>query len=178
MTSKVLVLLYLKTRAWADAGSAPRHDRYIYAPNGHNHRCDYMIVASIWRHSANDNISRIQESQHSISRSADPDVSASSRKFILYMYGRAYSARTFLGLQCTTAVALRQLATVPLPQRLAPKPSRASAKPALSGSIGSLAAKSPAEISQLQIRQPSALARQGSKSPICAGALGPWMGLL
>jgi hypothetical protein len=53
--------------------------------------------------------------------------------------------------------------------------SRASAKPALShalsGSIGSLAAESPAEISQLQIRQPSALARQGSKSPICA-ALG------
>ena len=37
--------------------------------------------------------------------------------------------------------------------------------------IGSLAAKSPAEISQLQIRQPSALARQGSKSRICA-ALG------
>jgi hypothetical protein len=34
-----------------------------------------------------------------------------------------------------------------------------------------LAAESPAEISQLQIRQPSALARQGSKSPICA-ALG------
>jgi hypothetical protein len=55
------------------------------------------------------------------------------------------------------------------PQRLAPKPSRASAKPVLNGSIGSLAAKSPAEISQLQIRQqPSALARQGSKSQICA----------
>jgi hypothetical protein len=56
-------------------------------------------------------------------------------------------------------------------QRLAPKPSRASAKPVLNRSIGSLAAESPAEISQLQIRQPSALARQGSKSPICA-ALG------
>jgi hypothetical protein len=56
----------------------------------------------------------------------------------------------------------------PAPQRLAPKPSRASAKPVLNRSIGSLAAESPAEISQLQIRQPSALARQGSKSPICA----------
>jgi hypothetical protein len=50
--------------------------------------------------------------------------------------------------------------------------SRASAKPALSRSIGSLAAESPAEISQLQIRQPSALARQGSKSQICAALLG------
>jgi hypothetical protein len=43
--------------------------------------------------------------------------------------------------------------------------SRASAKPALSRSIGSLAAESPAEISQLQIRQ-------GSKSQICAALLG------
>jgi hypothetical protein len=38
--------------------------------------------------------------------------------------------------------------------------------------IGILAgASSPAEISAVQIRQPSARARQGSKSPICA-ALG------
>jgi hypothetical protein len=57
-------------------------------------------------------------------------------------------------------------------QRLAPKPSRASAKPVLNRSIGSLAAESPAEISQLQIRQPSALAgspRQQKSDLRCAG---------
>eukprot|EP01049_Picozoa_sp_SAG25_P019733 SAG25_NODE_6370_length_566_cov_1.047109_1_plen_129_part_01 len=62
------------------------------------------------------------------------------------------------GLPFSTIVLSRAPCTR-ITQRLAPKPSRASAKPVLNGSIGSLAAKSPAEISQLQIRQPSALAR-------------------